>query len=218
MEQRDFEFLASVEKSYPPDIAYRVSVQTPWPYGGLSIHFDREKMWKQPQVFVKWTPPEEPQEPSLDCKPTEWDQWNYRTVCNNGWHRTEFKVRDKVESWASGACWRTIIQDTKERFAKVEARQEQLAGKLGCQTKDVFERIKKVADHVYEMELEIYHETRSRISMNCAICGVMRGWVIPLRTPIEKCAELYKLHLQGIHVEIWNDRKALKKVILEKYL
>jgi hypothetical protein len=216
MEQQDFEFLTSVEKSYPPDMWCRVVEHKPlWTYGGLSIHFDRETMWKQPQVFVKWTPPvEEPKELSKDCKPTEWDKWKYRTVCKDGWHRTEFGT----SSWYSGPCWRTVFQDTKERFAKAEAQVEALASILKCQTKDVFERIKKVDDHVYEMKTEIYHATVSRIAMNCAICGVMQWWVTPLRTPIEKIAGLYKLHLQGIHPEIWNDPKALKKVIMEKYL
>jgi hypothetical protein len=218
MEQQDFEFLTSVEKSYPPDIAYRVCPHTPqWSYvPKFSIHFDQETIWKQPQVFVKWTPEcDVPKVVSLDCKPTEWDKWNYRTVCANGWHRTEQKDKG---SWFSEPCWRTVHADALERFTKAEALIETLATTLKCQTKEVFDRIKKVDDHVYEMQTEIYHATVSRISMNCAICGVMRGWVTPLRTPIEKIAELYKLHLQGIHPEIWNDKKKLKTVILEKYL
>jgi hypothetical protein len=167
----------------------------------------------------------------MNCPPTEWDKWGYRTVCKDGWHRTEFTVYQtkrevlelfklplRVESWYSEPCFRTVHQETKERFEKAEAIIDALATILGCQTKEVFDRIKRVDDHVYEMKLEIYHMTESKISMVCNICGVMRGWVTPLRTPMEKIAALYKLHLQGIHPEVWNNPKRMKEVIQEKYL
>src|SRR5579863_10172920 len=109
-----------------------------------------------------------------DCN-TDWDQWNYRTVCVNGWHWTEhclydnkrnalelFKLPLSTTRYMSHECPK-VSRERREvemktilsQWSKLETTLNDVSAKLKCKPEDLPIKIKKVQTNIATLEDEL---------------------------------------------------------------